>query len=243
MSDVTPEHEAAHAEPQTVVSPVEDMPSALPDRPNSRFSAVQGLVMERVSHPHFVRNGAITLGLLIAGAIIGILLQAGLTPADKATRLSQFQDWRVVCPPMTEKDPTNNQTLGCTLSNSIARDAGGGTLAMLSIGSTKADAKMNVIVPHGVLLDPGLMFAVAETTPQTRPYETCDNNGCVALVALDAAMLTALRSKSQGQVQVAAMGQQQPVSIPFSLAGFDEGYAALQREDSRRTGFFSFLYR
>ena len=39
------------------------------------------------------------------------------------------------------------------------------------------------------------------------------------------------------------MGQQQPVSIPFSLAGFDEGYAALQREDSRRTGFFSFLYR
>ena len=114
---------------------------------------------------------------------------------------------------------------------------------LLSVNGTDEDSPLTVIVPHGVLLDPGLNFVVGDAQPLLLQYETCDANGCVALVRLDEAMLATLRGKSQGQVQVATLAQAQPVAIPFSLAGFNEGYATLQREISHRQSFLSFLYR
>ena len=231
MSDVTPESEDA------AVEAAETTPVGNPAARPRTVTIMHKRVREHVAAPHFVRNAILTVLVLIAGGFLGILLEHGIRAPDGATRLTQYQDWRVVCPPMTDKG------VGCNLSNSIARDAGGGTLAMLSIGSTGPEAKLNIIVPHGVLLDPGLMFVIADTPPVTRPYETCDANGCVVLVNLDAAMVTALRTKSQGQVQVATMAQTQPVTIPFSLAGFDEGYADLKREDGHRNSILSVLYR
>lgn len=183
------------------------------------------------------RFAAIAAVFLAAGAVLGVVCEHLVKTPDAATRLTQHQDWRVICPPMTQTDT------GCTLSNSIARAQGGGTLAMISLGSTAPGAKLNVIVPHGVLLDAGMGFAVGDAPSQTLPYETCDQNGCVVLVTLDAATLTAMKTKANGQVSVAAMGQQQPVVIPFSLAGFVAGYDDLRREDGKRGSFLRFLYR
>jgi invasion protein IalB len=102
---------------------------------------------------------------------------------------------------------------------------------------------MSLMVPHGVLLEPGLAVTIGNEPMRLRPYETCTNAGCIALMTVDADTLKALQSNMAGQVTVAAPNNPQPLNIPFSLKGFSEGYGSLVREHARRTGFFGFLAR
>jgi invasion protein IalB len=78
---------------------------------------------------------------------------------------------------------------------------------------------------------------------RVRPYETCTNTGCVALVTVDADTLKSLSGNMGGQIAVAAPNSQMPVNIPFSLKGFAQGYGELQRAKARRTGVFGFINR
>ena len=181
--------------------------------------------------------------LLVAGGIITLvgqrLLGGGISANE--VRITTYQDWRVLCPAVTPQTPT------CTLSTEVTRDAGngtpGGTLLTLQMSNLAADGSMTVIVPHGVLLEPGLAFEIGTDPMRVRPYETCSNAGCIALVTVDADTLKSLRTNTTGNITVAAPNAQQPVKIPFSLKGFADGYAALARENGRRTGFLSFLTR
>jgi invasion protein IalB len=101
---------------------------------------------------------------------------------------------------------------------------------------------MSVTVPHGVMLEAGLGFSIANEPMRVRPYEACNANGCFAFVTLDADTMKSLASNMGGQV-VVVPGNGSPVTIPFSLKGFAEGYAELQRDKARRDSFFSFLSR
>jgi len=181
--------------------------------------------------------------LLVAGGVITLLgqrLLAGGAAANEV-RISTYQDWRVLCPAVTPQTPN------CTMSTDVTRDAGGGvpggTLLTLQLSDPSPNSNLTVIVPHGVLLEPGMAFAIGNDPMRVRPYETCSNAGCIALVTVDADTLKSLRSNTTGRVTIAAPNAPQPLNIPFSLKGFGDAYAALDREHSRRTGFFSFLTR
>jgi invasion protein IalB len=179
--------------------------------------------------------------LLVAGGIITLvgqrLLGGGISPNE--VRITSYQDWRVACPAVTPQTPN------CALSTEFTRPPlngnPGGTMLTLQMSDPAPDSTMTIIVPHGVLLEPGLAFTIGNEPMRVRPYETCSNAGCIALVTVDADTLKSLRSNTSGQVTVAAPNAQQPVNIPFSLKGFADGYAALAREHARRTGLFSFL--
>jgi invasion protein IalB len=93
------------------------------------------------------------------------------------------------------------------------------------------------------MLDPGLGFTIGMEPTRVRPYETCDIQGCFANVTMDADTLKSLNGNMGGQVAVAVPNNPQPVAIPFSLRGFADGFAELQRAKSRRSGMFSFLSR
>lgn len=181
--------------------------------------------------------------LLVAGGIITLVGQRLLGRGISANevRITSYQDWRVACPAVTPQTPN------CTLSSEVTRQPAngtpGGTMLTLQISDPAPGSTMTVIVPHGVLLEPGLAITIGNDPMRLRPYETCSNAGCIAFVTVDADTLKSLSSSMGGQVTVAAPNVQQPVGIPFSLKGFSDGYAALAREHSRRTGFLSFLTR
>ncbi len=173
--------------------------------------------------------------LLVAGGLITLvgqrLLGGGST---NEVRITTFQDWRVICPALTAATPN------CALTSDVMRDTGG-VLLTLSLTDPTPGSTLSMTVPHGVLLDPGIALTIGNEPMRLRPYETCTNVGCIALVTVDADTLKALQSNMGGQVSVAAPNNAQPVNIPFSLKGFAEGYATLVREHARRTGFFRFL--
>jgi invasion protein IalB len=180
----------------------------------------------------------IAILLLIAGGIITLLGQRLLGGAGVANevRITTFQDWRVVCPTPTPATPN------CALTSDVTRDTGG-VLLTLSLTDPSPGSTLSLTVPHGVMLEPGLAFTVGNDPVRVRPYETCTNVGCIALVTVDTDTLKSLRANMVGQVSVAAPNTPQPMNIPFSLKGFAEGYGALERERARRTGLFSFLTR
>ena len=175
--------------------------------------------------------------LLVAGGVITLLGQMLLGGGStNEMRVSTFQDWRVVCPALTPTTPN------CALTTDVMRDTGG-ILLTLSLTDPTPGSTLSLTVPHGVMLEPGLAFTIGNEPVRVRPYETCTNVGCIALVTVDADTLKALRSNMSGQVNVAAPNNPMPLAIPFSLKGFAEGYGALEREHARRTGFFKFLSR
>lgn len=183
------------------------------------------------------RIGSIVL-LLIVGGVIAIggerLLGGGASPNE--TRVATFQDWRVVCPPLTPNTPN------CVLTQDVLRDTGG-ILMTLAITDPAVNAQLSITVPHGVALDSGIGFSIGNEPMRVRPYETCTNQGCIALVTMDADTMKSLRGNMGGQVVVAVPGNASPVTIPFSLRGFPNGLDDLQRVKSQRTSIFSFLRR
>jgi invasion protein IalB len=173
--------------------------------------------------------------LLVAGGLITVVGQRLLGGGSaNEVRIATFQDWRVICPALTPASPN------CALTSDVMRDTGG-VLLTLSITNPAPGSTLSLTVPHGVLLDPGIAITIGNEPMRLRPYETCTNVGCIALVTVDADTLKALQSNMGGQVSVAAPNNAQPVNIPFSLKGFADGYATLVRETARRTGFFRFL--
>jgi invasion protein IalB len=184
------------------------------------------------------RIGSVVL-LLLAGGLIAIggerLLGTGGGSANE-TRVATFQDWRVVCPPLTPATPN------CVLTQDVLRDTGG-VLMTLNITDPAPNSTLSVTVPHGVALDSGIGFSIGNEPMRVRPYETCTNQGCIALVTMDADTLKSLRGNMGGQVVVAVPGNTSPVTIPFSLRGFGAGLDDLQRVRSSRTSIFSFLSR
>jgi invasion protein IalB len=184
-----------------------------------------------------LRTGAVIV-LLAAGGVITLvgerLIGAGVAPNE--VRVTTFQDWRLLCPPLTAETPN------CALTSEVTR-APGGTLLTVAMTDPSPGSALSLTVPHGVLLESGLGFAIGSEPMRVRPYETCTAQGCIALVTVDADTLKALTTGAGGQVTVAPLGATQPINIPFSLKGFADGYGELQRAKARRSGFFSFLAR
>ncbi len=169
-------------------------------------------------------------------ALIGERLLASPPPPNE-TRVTTFTDWRVICPPYNPAQPN------CALTLDVLRDTGG-VLLTVSMLDPAPNSSLSVTVPHGVALDAGMGFTVGTDPMRVRPFETCNNTGCIALVTVDADTLRTLSTNMGGQVTLAVAGQTQPVTIPFSLNGFAPGYEELQRAKARRTSsVFGFLNR
>ena len=179
-------------------------------------------------------RASLALALLIAGGVIALvgerLLGSGSPAGANEVRVTPFQDWRVIC---------STAQGGCTLNSDVLRDTGGSLVGLL-ISDPMPGSMLAITVPHGVMLDSGLGISIGDEPKRVRPYETCNATGCFALVTMDADTLKSLSANMAGQV-VVVPGNGTPVTIPFSLKGFAEGYAELQRVSARRTSIFSFL--
>jgi len=203
--------------------------------PGSRVGARR---LAGVNWGKVAKRTGVGVALLLAGGAIALagerLLGGGIAPNE--VRITTFQDWRVVCPPLTAATPN------CALTEDVLRDTGG-VLLTIAMTDPAPGSTLSLTVPHGVLLEPGMGFTIGSEPVRVRPYETCTNTGCVVLVTVDADTLKSLSVNMAGQISVAAPNAQQPINIPFSLKGFAEGYGELQRTKTRRTGVIGFLNR
>ena len=192
--------------------------------------------LEGTSSPRSRSGAAVALKYLLpvliffAGAATTLLVQrVALGNGADELRVITFDDWRVVCPPLSEAERN------CTLTSEVVPGQ-----VQLALEDPTLGSRLRVIVPHGVFLDPGLGFSVGDQPLQIYQYETCMPVGCFAHIPLDTEMLTNLRGNMNGDVVVVpAAGS--PVTVPYSLNGFGAGFDALVQERARRNSMWNFL--
>jgi invasion protein IalB len=96
--------------------------------------------------------------------------------------------------------------------------------------------RLLIVVPHGVLLRPGLGLVIGNVPLRVLKYETCDGVGCIALLPLDGPTLDALQAADAGRV-VVVWRDGKDVAFPYSLRGFGKGVSAVGWEAYKRNSW------
>lgn len=163
------------------------------------------------------------IGVFVLGAVVALggehLLFKQSDPRDGMQTMRAFQDWRLTCSARTEKSG------GCAIQQTIVQRGSGNPLLELTVSQKGADEMLAVVTPLGVLVPPGIRFAVGSGQPRAAAFKTCMQGGCVATLPLDTALTTAMEQNTTGQI-VVVTGEGKQVPLTYSLKGFQDAVAA-----------------
>lgn len=171
-------------------------------------------------------RGAIALGVFIVGIAVGWFIHGG---RSDVSRVSFYKDWRLACPADTDAKSY------CALASDVVEPKTGTHLAQLTWGveANKSDARVIVVsVPLTVLIQPGLGLQVGDKTT-TYKYATCLPTGCIVTIPADDKLADAMQNATTlGIVVTSERGE--PITLPVSVQGFKDAYAAMNETESKR---------
>jgi invasion protein IalB len=148
---------------------------------------------------------------------------AGAESAAAQEVRSSHGDWQIRC-----DSPPGALAEQCALMQSVTaedRQNVGLTVIILETADGQ-DRILRVLAPLGVLLPSGLGLRIDDEDVGRASFIRCLPNGCIAEVIIDDELVGQL---SEGEMATFIIFQtpEEGIGIPLSLAGFDEGYAAL----------------
>jgi len=169
-----------------------------------------------VKHP-FKRSVAAAIALAATVCLPVLPSQAqGLVKA-------QYGDWQMSCD--TPPGATGEQC--AIIQNVTAEDQPNVGLSVIVLKTADKQAQLlRVLAPLGVLLPNGLGLNVDGKDMGRVAFVRCLPNGCVAEVAMDAALIDTL-SKGTNAIFVVFKTPEEGIGIPVSLKGFADGFAKL----------------
>src|SRR5262245_4684966 len=149
--------------------------------------------------------------------------KAATSPTPQAQQGGQpdltYSFWTKVC----QKGPEANAKQVCFLARD-ARVESGTPVAVVVLVEPEGEAKkLRVILPLGVLLQPGTRVIIDNGQPLTGPYVICLPNGCMAEYVPSDELITQMKSAQSLHVQ-GINGSRQPINIPMPLTDFAKAY-------------------
>jgi invasion protein IalB len=171
---------------------------------------------------------AIGLVLYLAGAASVLGLQYAMRAPSEGITTAAYGDWRLNCPPRGQTNAL------CQLSQDLVRQGTNTPLVHFEVSRIGNTHRLAVVVPRGVLLEPGLGFAVGARPQQKLVYQTCDLVGCIAYVPLEGGVGDAMNRGGTGRITITDRNGA-AVPLEYSLRGFADGVAVLDRDAFRRT--------
>jgi len=165
----------------------------------------------------FLRNAAAALALVAAVTLPALpALAQGLVKA-------QYGDWQMSC----DTPPGASGEQCAIIQNVTAEDQPNVGLSVIVLKTADKQAQLlRVLAPLGVLLPNGLGLNVDGKDLGRVAFVRCLPNGCVAEVAMDAALIDTL-SKGSNAIFVVFKTPEEGIGIPVSLKGFADGFAKL----------------
>jgi invasion protein IalB len=162
--------------------------------------------------------GAFVLGVLIALGADHFVL-GHKDQRDAMASIGNFKDWRLSCPPRTEKKS------GCVMQTMITQK--GTTQAISEINIVKKDDtdQLTVVAPLGVVVLAGVKLDIGSAPEKTIAFKTCIQMGCIATTPIDGPLASALSSADTGQIALMTMDGKS-VPLTFSLHGYRDAFAA-----------------
>ena len=183
------------------------------------------------------RTMRVTLGtiLLIVGLAAGWFGHRVLNGAADIPTISLYDDWRLACPPTSQKDAS------CEMQQNVLDAKTRSELARLAIFRLQDDDTLVITVPFNVLLEPGVGLAFGKDKPLVFPYETCNSVRCVGRIKLDEALRTSIGSTTEARVHFAGLDGK-PVGLPFSSKGFNAAASAFSSAEGKRRSWWRRLW-
>lgn len=150
------------------------------------------------------------------------LLQTPAPQTEPKLTQTQHQDWVLICAEQAEQKRCHmQQTLSVQQGEQNQR-------VLQAIVTRQGDQRLlEIIVPLGVDLRPGLLIQVDENPVGATPYLTCNEAGCISLLNLDNALWRQLRAGQTAKVGLRGVGQAENTVLELSLKGFTAASNAL----------------
>lgn len=162
------------------------------------------------------------LFVLVLGA--GLLVAAPLRADEKKPGDDKvFGDWILHC----AKASSGEQA--CALHQKIMSADTKLPVAAAALARNKQshELRLAVILPLGLDIPAGVS-AMAGSTPISLTIQTCVRRGCVASTGVDDKLLETLHGAGAFTATFRMRSIAEPVTVPFSLKGLDEGLKALE---------------
>lgn len=173
--------------------------------------------------------------VVLAGVLVGWIGRGVATgiPADSA-QVTFYQNWRVICPERTAKDKS------CRIVQEVVDEKTGQTQARIAIANEKGKKTPSLFltVPLRVLLEPGVGLRLGADPVKTYPFQTCVEEGCVAIVPFDKNMEKSLLQAQVSSLSVASPQDGTVIDMPFSMKGFQEAHSAYLNGEAKLRSWF-----
>jgi invasion protein IalB len=181
-------------------------------------------------------QGRIITGVLVLvlGLLLGWMLRGALLSPSNMATMTSVKDWRVSCPPRTDKKAS------CEATQSVFEAQSRMNLLTLIVANDP-DLKKRMLVitvPYDTFLPEGLGLQFNEETPKVYRYEACNGAGCFAKVELDDKLLAAFQKKGVKARVLVARLDRKVLPIDFSLAGFNEAMSNFNASEAKRKSWF-----
>ncbi len=135
-----------------------------------------------------------------------------------------FGDWKVSC----EVIKSTNREL-CHIFQRLKKKSDGKQIMRVELGYLKPNSspRLNVILPLGIALPPGISIQVDGNQTNRFEIETCTKDGCRASVEVDHILLNEMRMGTKMKIRFSTLNRKKFI-VPVSLKGFSSGNANLK---------------
>jgi invasion protein IalB len=118
--------------------------------------------------------------------------------------------------------------LNCAMEQRLGISQTGQQLAALVIQVPGSTRQPNLILqlPLGMDLTAGAALQIDANPAVKVPIRSCDQNGCIATMALPAATLTQMQTAKAMTLTV--QGGNKPVKVPFTMTGFAQTFEKIK---------------
>lgn len=136
-----------------------------------------------------------------------------------AVTTSNYESWSLLC----------NDSSVCTLSQLVAKDKKA-TKVLLGVNVDYSYSKnfpvLIIKLPKNTLTKNGVGVKIDDFAPLQVPFSGCDGKTCQSIIKIDSELLDQMNN---GRTMLVAFqkSENQQVTLPISLAGFDEAYKQL----------------
>lgn len=132
--------------------------------------------------------------------------------------------WDTSCAQLTRRDEPN-----CEMSQMVIVPQSRQVLLRVEIEvpGDGSGPRMVLRLPHGIYLPAGITLEIDEAAASEAEVQTCDAQGCYAVVDLDDDLVSRLERGNQLSVTFRSLSRE-AVSVPVDLRGFTEAYAKIR---------------
>lgn len=155
-------------------------------------------------------------------ALIALFVMAS-TAFAQTPEITQYQDWVGIC---TEVQGQQR----CEIQQTLDMENEQGSMRLLSATVNKLEDQliMQLLLPLGLDLRPGIAMQIDEAEEFTAPYLTCVQEGCLVAVLLDDARVSAMRAGQVARVGFRPFDTDQTLVVEMSLMGFTRASQSLK---------------